>query len=133
MRIVNSYSDVYADDQKNILFYFISNNGDKFPVLTNGTYTQIHLEPGQEYNFYFSGSINERAYEPWRTGDVSISLVYSWENDSSGEDAESEEGTESEPEEGTEDSTESESEGETGGSTGNEPEGETGDSTGSES
>lgn len=54
-------------------------NGDQIDLSEDGSSYQVELQPEEELSVCFEGEVNENASESWQDGDVTVTVVYSWD------------------------------------------------------
>ncbi len=72
-------ADLHDNKDKSIYMEMLFNNKEMVILTDEETEYQAELKAGEELTIYFKGEVNEYASKEWENGDVSVTVVYSWE------------------------------------------------------
>lgn len=70
---------IHEDGRKSIYMEMIFGTGERIALSEEGREYEAELKPGEEITLEFGGEVNESASESWESGDVTVGVVYSWE------------------------------------------------------
>lgn len=77
--IMETQEGLHDSKEKLIYIKAVFESGEEFVFTEEKTQCQTELLPGEEVSLWFEGEVNENAKEPWRSGDIEIEGMYSWE------------------------------------------------------
>lgn len=70
---------IHDSQEKAVYMEIVFDNGDRRVLSQEGARYEAELEPGEELVFWFSGAASEKAQQPWKDGDVTVTMAYSWD------------------------------------------------------
>ena len=77
--VTTNRSGLHDGDEKLIYMQMKFGNGDQIDLSEDGSSYQVELQPEEELSVCFEGEVNENASESWQDGDVTVTVVYSWD------------------------------------------------------
>lgn len=70
---------LHDNEEKAVYMEMIFGNGDSVVLSEKESEYRAELKPGEELVLWFTGEVNEYADTGWEDGDITVGVVYSWD------------------------------------------------------
>lgn len=72
---------LHDNEEKSVYMEMLFGNGDSVVLTEEETEYKAELKPSEEISLCFAGEVNEYAADGWQNGDITVEVVYSWDEE----------------------------------------------------